>query len=161
MKLIKGNWIQQFIKFGLVGISNTLISYGIDMLGYYVVFKNTSFSIVSGALGGIGIKASTESIKVVVVTSIAFFISILNSYFWNNQFVFISKEKKSIKQHLIVFLRMAASYALTGLLLTPVVKILLSMTGLAYWLISIITLAIMVPLNFIMNKFWAFKNKEK
>ena len=30
----------QFIKFGLVGVSNTAISYGVEMLCYYVLFKN-------------------------------------------------------------------------------------------------------------------------
>lgn len=161
MKLKDSKWMLQFIKFGLVGVSNTLISYGIDMFGYYVVFKNSTFSIIIDILETVGIKATSQSIKVVIITAIAFFISVLNSYFWNNRFVFISNEKKSFGQHLIVFLRMTVSYALTGLILSPILKILLCKTGMSYWLAGIITIAIMVPLNFIINKVWAFRNKEK
>ncbi len=151
--------ITQFIKFGLVGVSNTLISYGIDMLGYYVVFKNSTFSGIISVLGTIGIKATSESVKVVIVTAIAFFISVLNSYFWNNRYVFTSEEKKSFGQHFRAFLKMTLSYALTGLILTPIVKLLLCNTGMAYWLASICVLIITVPINFLMNKLWAFRKK--
>lgn len=162
MTLKNSKWIGQFIKFGLVGVSNTLISYGLDMLGYYVVFKHSTFSGIVEILEKIGIKATSGSVKVVIVTAIAFFVSVLNSYFWNNRYVFTSEEKKTAGQHLIAFLRMTVSYALTGLILTPIVKLLLvNTTGMAYWLASIITLAIMVPLNFVMNKFWAFRNRKK
>ena len=36
----------QFIKFGLVGVSNTAINYGIEMLGYYVLFANWADSFL-------------------------------------------------------------------------------------------------------------------
>ena len=37
-----GATVIQFIKFGLVGVSNTAISYGIDQLFYYVVFRDSA-----------------------------------------------------------------------------------------------------------------------
>lgn len=33
----------QFVKFGLVGVSNTAISYGIEMLCYYVLFAKINW----------------------------------------------------------------------------------------------------------------------
>ena len=151
---------QQFIKFGLVGVSNTAISYGIDMLGYYVVFRDTSFSGILNLLKNIGISATNDSIKVIIVTAIAFIVSVINSYFWNNRFVFKSQGKKTFKRHAFDFLKMAASYALTGLILTPFVKILLNQTEMQYWLVSILTMVLMVPLNFLLNKLWAFKDRK-
>ena len=147
----------QFIKFGMVGLSNTAISYGIEMLGYYVVFKDSKFPGIVSLLGKVGITASYQQIKVVLVTAIAFAVSVANSYFWNNRFVFTSEEKKALKQHLSSLLKMAGCYALTGLILSPVIKIILSNAGMAYWLASICSLIIVVPLNYILNKIWAFK----
>ena len=40
----------QFIKFGLVGVSNTLISYAVEMLGYYVLFSRGMFAGVAAWL---------------------------------------------------------------------------------------------------------------
>lgn len=150
----------QFVKFGLVGVSNTAISYGIDMLGYYVLFKNSTFAGVVSLLQKLGIAASGEQVKVVVVTAIAFIVSVANSYFWNNRYVFTSKSKRTARQHVGAFLRMTACYALTGLILSPALKLMLSGKGLPYWMASLLSMIIVIPLNFLLNKFWAFGSKK-
>lgn len=147
----------QFIKFGIVGASNTAISYGIEMLGYYFVFKDTKFPEAISLLNRLGISATDQQVKVFVVTAIAFIVSVANSYFWNHRYVFKSEGKKTAKQHLVALLKMAGCYALTGLILSPVIKIMLSNSGMAYWLASICSLIIGVPLNYLLNKIWAFK----
>jgi hypothetical protein len=56
--------ILQFIKFGIVGLSNTAISY---IIYFLLVYFDLHYLIAS---------------------IIAFFISVLNSFFWNNKYVF-------------------------------------------------------------------------
>ena len=137
--------LMQFIKFGAVGVSNTAISYGVEMLGYYVLFAQVPWS---------------ERGRIAVVTAIAFTLSVANSYFWNSRYVFRDSERRTLGAQLRAFLRMAASYAATGLVLAPLLKVLVHEAGVAYWLASLLTLAVTVPLNFILNKLWAFRKKK-
>ena len=130
----------QFIKFGLVGVSNTLISYATEMLGYYVLFTGMA----------------SEQAKVILVTAIGFIISTINSYYWNNRFVFTGKERSAVG-HLQAYAKMAACYALTGLILAPAMKLWLVNINVPFWIASLSTLLLTIPLNFILNKFWAFR----
>lgn len=134
----------QFVKFGLVGVSNTVISYGIEMLGYYVLFAHAPWP---------------DRVRIVVVTALAFAVSTINAYYWNNRYVFPGGRKTG-GAHIRAFLRMAASYAVTGLVLAPVLKVWIHERGAAYWLASLVTLVITVPLNYLLNKFWAFRRRE-
>ena len=157
--------VVQFIKFGLVGVSNTAISYGVDQLFYYVVFRDS---------------AMEEKLKITIVSALAFFVSVTNSYFWNNRFVFKSENRKSVGQHLYAYFKTVLCYALTGLVLAPAIKIWLSDVTmpaalvsrlpsflfaeggkLPYWVLSIVPLIVSIPLNFVLNKFWAFRSREK
>ena len=56
----------QFVKFRLVGVSNTLISYGIEMLCYYGLFTGVDWS---------------EAVKTEVTSTMAFIVSVTNSYY--------------------------------------------------------------------------------
>lgn len=135
----------QFVKFGLVGVSNTAISYGIEMLCYYVLFAKINWP---------------ENVKIAVTSGIAFFVSVTNSYYWNNRYVFKSGEKKSAKQDLFTYLKTVACYGVTGLLLAPALKMWLGGMGVPLWLSSLGTLVITTPVNFLLNKFWAFGKKN-
>lgn len=150
----------QFIKFGLVGVSNTLISYGIEMLCYYVLFVSAEFSGTVALLSRLGISATGEQVKVVVVTLLAFIISVTNSYYWNNRYVFRSGEKKDFAQHLKAYLKTVACYAITGVVLAPMLKLWLVEGGMPFWAASLLSLLVTIPLNFVMNKFWAFRQKN-
>ncbi len=130
----------QFIKFGLVGVSNTLISYIVEMLGYYVFLTGWAH----------------EQGKVITVTALSFVISTMNAYYWNNRYVF-QGDRHTWRRHLAAYLRAAACYALTGLLLAPAVKLWLVQISVPFWIASLSTLVLTIPLNFILNKFWAFK----
>ena len=134
--------ILQFIKFGIVGVSNTLISYGIEMLCYYILFANVSWQ---------------ENIKIIITSILAFTISVSNSYYWDNKYVFASGFQKSIKEHFKTFAKTILCYGVTGLLLAPAIKIYLNRGGLPYWAASLLSLAVTIPLNFILNKLWAFQ----
>ena len=148
----------QFIKFGLVGVSNTAISYGIEMLCYYVLFKNTKFIGILNLLALLGISTDDNNVKIVITTIIAFVVSVSNSYFWNNRYVFGSG-KKSFSEHFKTYFKTFACYGITGLILSPIIKILLTKISVPFFIASLGALVITIPLNFVMNKFWAFKSK--
>ena len=148
----------QFIKVGLVGVSNTAISYGIEMLCYYVLFKNTKFIGILNLLALLGISTDGNNVKIVITTIIAFVVSVSNSYFWNNRYVFGSG-KKSFSEHFKTYFKTFACYGITGLILSPIIKILLTKISVPFFIASLGALVITIPLNFVMNKFWAFKSK--
>lgn len=142
----KAGLLLQFVKFGLVGVSNTVISYSVEMLGYYVFFKNAGWP---------------EPAKVFVVTTLAFAISVTNSYYWNEKYVFADEKKKTVRQHLKTYAKTVACYGVTGLLLAPCFKLCLGMFNVPYWAASFASLCLTIPLNFFLNKLWAFSRKEE
>ena len=137
-----GAALLQFVKFGIVGVSNTAISYGIEMLCYYVLFVNVPWS---------------KSVRILATSVLAFVVSVTNSYYWNNRYVFGSGTKKTVRQHLTAYLKTVACYGVTGLLLAPAIKVYVTAIGVPYWLSSLGALVVTIPLNFILNKFWAFR----
>ena len=151
----------QFVKFGLVGVSNTLISYVVDLLSYYVLFRDvTIFGGVVALLGRMGVAATGDQVRVVVATLLSFIAGTVNSFILNDRFVFRAEEKQSRGQLAKAFVRTFLCYALTGLVLAPVMKVWLQSLGLPYWVVSPITLIVTIPLNFLMNKFWAFAGRK-
>lgn len=148
----------QFIKFCIVGVSNTLISYGIDMLCFYVLFAFSDFKGMVSLLGKIGVTASAETLKVIFASILAFVISVTNSYFWNNRFVFKSGNQ-GFKAHLKSYIKTFLCYGITGLIISPVIKAWLVGLGISYAIASFGSLVITIPINFILNKFWAFKKQ--
>ncbi|MBR6903083.1 MAG: GtrA family protein, partial [Clostridia bacterium] len=61
----------------------------------------------------------------------------------------------------ISYLKTILCYGITGLVLSPIIKILLKNAGIAYYIAAFSSLIITVPLNFILNKFWAFATKKE
>ena len=135
----------QFVKFGLVGVSNTAIHYGGKQLGYYVLFA----------------AIPNDKVKIILGTTLGFIASVINSYFWNNKYVFKSEGKKTFGEHAKAFLKMTSSYALSNLLLATLLEFWLRGLGIPYWLASLLTLVVTVPLNFFMNKLWVFRKKKE
>lgn len=152
--------IKQFLKFGIVGLSNTLISQIIYMIAV--------------ALGAHYIAANV----------LAFIISVLNAFFWQNKFVFKEEEDKEQRVWWKVLLKTYAAYAFTGLLLnnlllimwidligierfTPALTELVNGFGisisnhdLAVDIAPILNIVVNVPINFVINKFWAYRQKK-
>lgn len=134
-------WLEQtvqFIQFGIVGLSNTLISYTIYAI---LVHFQTNYLLAS---------------------SIGFIVSVINSFYWNNKYVFKQRTAEKSKRVLWKkFYRTFLSYAGTGLILHNVLLIFwIQVCGLQEMIAPIINLFITVPLNYVMNKFWAFREKK-
>lgn len=146
----------QFIKFGLVGASNTLV----DML-------------VQIALGFVILKFVEESWGVTyVVKGVGYACGILNSYILNTRWTFKKEHTKSRKEKLgFVFVNLivlALSLLLTKLLFANVFKLDAWWDGLALpeWMHKLVTgqrfcsllaTVICIPVNFILNKLFVFK----
>jgi len=120
--------IAQFVKFGIVGISNTAIAFAI----YYVlVFIGVHY---------------------IIANTVAFFVSVLNAYYWNRKYVFKNNNNKMLQ-----LAKTYASYGFTFLLSTGLLFLVVDVMNISQFIAPIINLAITVPLNFLLNKFWAFR----
>lgn len=151
----------QFLKFSLVGISNTLISEGLYIL---IVFLDGHYLLAS---------------------LIGFVVSVLNAYYWNNRYVFKETEdgEKRVwwKTLLKTYTAYSGGFVLNALLLILWIDILNIgglFSGLADFCFSLgirqldaqtlgeifaagINLIVTVPLNFLINKYWTFKQKRR
>lgn len=133
------NTVVQFLKFGIVGVSNTAISYVLNIIVLKILEPfNVNWDYVAG-------------------NCVAFLLSVLWSFYWNSHFVF-RKEQCSQSVVLRRLLRTYIAYGLTGIVLNNVLSWLwISRIGISKYLAPLINLAISVPLNYLMNKFWAFR----
>lgn len=127
----------QFIKFSLVGLSNTIVHYLVYLictfLGLHYMFANFC----------------------------AFTISVLNSFYWNNKYVF--KEQNTGQRYWVqVLVKTYIAYGITGLLLSSILLYVeIDLCDINELIAPILNLCITTPLNFIINKFWAYREKEK
>jgi putative flippase GtrA len=134
--------LTQFVKFGLIGVTNTLISYGIYMLVIWLMKPvNFAYDYIVGSVLG-------------------FIISVLWSFYWNNKLVFTEgSEKRNILKSL---LKTYLSYAATGIVLSNILLyVFVDLMGIPKAVAPILGLLITVPLNFILNKYWAFRKEKK
>lgn len=133
--------IMQFVRFGIVGVSNTVISYVIYVVGLLLLQK-------------IHLLPQYDYLFAQIA---AFVISVLWSFYWNSKMVFALEEGKerSVWKALI---KTFISYSFTGLFLSSILLFLwVRVLGISEFIAPLINLLITVPLNFIINKFWAFK----
>ena len=66
----------------------------------------------------------------------------------------------TLAQHLRRFFRTMMCYGITGLILSPLMKIWLHGIEIPYWIASFLSLLVVVPLNFLMNKHWSFAKND-
>ncbi len=150
----------QFIKFGLVGILNTLIS---EIIYIIVV-----------CLGG----------HYALACFLGFVISVLNAYYWGNRYVFKHQDGEEPRVWWKVLIKTYVAY-LGGFVLDIVLLFLWidvlhisnymqSIVELFYRIgirsidtqmmgelvAKVINIVTIVPINFIVNKYWAYKQKE-
>ena len=136
--------LMQFVKFGIVGVSNTVISYVL----YFITLK----VLKAGAL--------FPNIDYLLAQIVAFILSVLWSFYWNNKMVFVLEDGQN-RNLFKALLKTYVSYSFTGLFLNSILLILwVQIVGISEFIAPIINLLISVPLNFIINKFWAFKSDK-
>lgn len=83
------------------------------------------------------------------------------SFYWNNKYVFKQNEGQE-RNIFAALLKTYVSYAFTGLFLNSVLSFIwVEIIGVSKLIAPIINLLVSVPINFLMNKFWAFKTESK
>lgn len=127
----------QFIRFGVVGLSNTVIM--------YVVY------VILVAL----------SVHYLIANFIGFMVSVVNAYYWNDRYVFV-KEDGQKRIWWKTFIKTFISYSGTGLILNNVLLFIwVDLFHIGRMIAPVLNLFITIPTNFLLNKFWAFRKREK
>ncbi|SFW47578.1 GtrA family protein [Selenomonas ruminantium] len=123
--------VRQFLGFCLVGILNNVIAYGVYILCIWM------------------------GIHYILANVCGFLISVLNSYYWNNKYVFYGAKGTSWWKKLF---RTYVSYASTGIVLSNFLLIMwVEVLDVSTLIAPLITLVVTVPINFLLNKYWAFR----
>lgn len=144
LKIQEEMWekLMQFVKFALVGFSNVVVSYGLYLIFFLLfqaigVFKNTDYLIAQ---------------------FIGYVLSIFWSFYWNRKYVF-DAEQNAVPWWKTL-LKSFVAYSFTGVFLNSVLSVLwVQIVGIPKIISPVINLLINVPINFLLNKFWAFKDK--
>ena len=127
MKFINDGVIR-FVKFGMVGVINTLVNWIIffilNALGMYYILANI----------------------------IAYILGTVNSYLWNTLWVFKYKDKASTETTIkFIILNLIGLGLNTGLL-----YVLVDLCNLNKFIGLVTTTAIVMIINYIVNKLWVF-----
>ena len=123
--------VNKFVKFGLVGVLNTLIN--------WIIFAVLNF----------------VGVYYIIANVIAYVIATINSYIWNSRWVFKYKgeDKKETTTKFILL-------NLVGIALnTMILYLLVDLIGLNKLIALVITTVIVMVINYIVNKIWVFKEK--
>lgn len=132
----KAEALVQFVKFGIVGGFNTIFSYVIVNVMFYVW----------------GIHEQIGNIT-------AFIITVFISYMANSRFVF--RESAKEQSFLAGLLKVYISYSVTGIFIVGILLYVESnLLNIPLYIGSFVNIFITVPINFILNKFWAYRKKS-
>lgn len=129
----------QFVRFCLVGVTNTLVSYLVNVITLLLLSK------------------LTLTYDYIIANVMAFLISVLWAYGLSTRFVFdVSNRTK--KEKLQTLIKTYASYAVTGLILNNVLSAFwIHALHLSKYMAPLLNIVFCVPCNFLLNKKWAYK----
>lgn len=125
----------QFVKFGLVGVSNTVVS----LITYYIIVFLGGHYLFANAVG--------------------FVTGTLNAYFWNSHFVF-RKETGTERNEKESLVKTFISYGFTFVLGSILLYIEVQLLGISDKIAPIINVCINTPINFCLNKLWVYAKKR-
>lgn len=138
----KKSYIVQFLKFGIVGVSNTVIGYLLNV-GTILLLRDyeVSWDYIAG-------------------NTVSFILTVLWSYYWNSRFVFTQEDGQQ-RIWWKALLKTYASYALSGIVISNVLSwAWIGLAGISKMVAPLLNLFVTVPLNFFITKYWAFKSEK-
>ena len=131
----KGTFLQ-FIKFGIVGISNTLVAWACY---YLIIWINEELYMLGSVFGNV--------------------VGIANAYFWNDKYVFKS-DKNDNYSKLRRLGKTYISYSGTAILGMLLLWVEVRFLGISQVIAPPLNLMIITPLNYLINKYWTFEGKS-
>ena len=133
----------QFVKFGLIGVTNTVLSYVINVIAL-ISFQKMGMS---------------PKYDYLVAQFVAFVLSVAWSFYWNNKLVF-KEDESGQRVWWKALIKTYISYSFTGIFLNSVLSwIWVSIFHISKFIAPLINLVVSVPINFLINKYWAFKGE--
>ena len=130
------NGIFQFVKFGVVGISNTLIGYVVYSICIWI------------------------GMHYLLANLIGFIVSVLNAFYWSDRYVF-KKQDGEQRNTWASLVKTILAYASTGIVLNSLLLwLFIDEMAMSEYIAPLVILIITVPTNFILNKYWSFKTKK-
>ena len=127
--------LMQFIKFGIVGATNTLVFLAV----YYPLI--------------------TFGVHYLAANLAAFTLGTLNAYIWNSRFVFKNTDTGKPKAAAVV--KVYATYALTFTLSSLSMFAMVDILGISPFIAPIINVFFTTPINFLLIRHWAFRQTEE
>jgi putative flippase GtrA len=125
-------FFEKFLKFGVVGVANTVIAY-----------------VVYATLVALGLYYLLSSV-------ISFAVSMVNAFYWNNKYVF--HENKESRNAMGSAFRMVASYVFSSLIIGNILLYtFVDIFEISAFIAPFFGLCVTVPLNFVLNRFWVFR----
>lgn len=136
------NILVQFAKFGIVGVSNTILSLTVT----YIVMMAFRFGFGEYQIWSLNIS-----------TAIGYIAGVLNSYYWNNKYVFKKKQENNKKKKLA---KVFVCYGVTYLISMLTMDLFVEIYHMPIFFAPIPRLIVTIPFNYFANKFWAYKDFE-
>lgn len=129
----------QFLKFCMVGVSNTAVNYAINA-GTLKLLEPLGWKY-----------------DYVAANTVAFVLSVLWSFYWNNRYVF--REPEGQKRDMWkTLLKTYVAYGFTGIILNNVLSWLwIDVLGISKYIAPLINLIFSIPINYLINKNWAYR----
>ncbi len=162
----------QFIKFCIVGVFNTVVSYSVYVITVFALSNTTSMN---------------EDHPIVYLTAnvLSFIISVFTAFLISNKFVFKESEEGEKRIWWKTLIKTYMSYGVTGLIVGPLLlvvwidiinisnyltgfnEVLTKLIGLnitnealATYIGPLFNMVFTIPINFFMNKYWAYRQKS-
>ena len=130
--------MKEFVKFGIVGGINT----GLNLVIYWICV-------------GLGI-------HYLVANTVGFVITVAISYVLNNIFTFQPSDGGKREWSFRTLFKVYVSYFATGMVLNSLLLWFWNdLIGINENLAPVLNLFVTVPLNFLLNKLWAYRNTKK
>lgn len=147
---------KKFLKFGLIGVLNTLV----DFVVFYIMDR-----WVIGEGPTLVLLGTTVTAGLYISNAVAYVVANVHSFIWNKLWTF-QKRNRVTKGEAARYLTTSAGYLLISSLSLAVFTRFLSAPFLAgvvpeYWinmLAKLPTACITIFYNYLMNKFWVFKS---